>query len=96
MTDHRYLEDWEYAELGRKYGVCFWCDSMIIDGSPESGGDQDIPDWMDGVMVIDGTPGLHGDYGCGEHPISDEDGTGPHETRGDVIAIVRKYHGAES
>ena len=64
--------------------TCFWCHEPIEDGRNISGATS--CDWMS-----DG-----GDFGCTAHPITGEEGTGPHETSEEVCAIIRAYHiGAE-
>lgn len=71
--------------------VCYWCEEDLYDGSEESGYTGDGPDWASGLMV-DGRF-LGGDFGCDQHPVSGEDGVGPHETEEEVRAIVTAWHG---
>lgn len=59
--------------------VCFWCGEEIEDDPAPA------PCW-----ITD-----DGDSGCGSHPITGPDGTGPHESREDVRRIVYEYHRAQ-
>ena len=69
--------------------VCFWCQETILDASVESGWTGNGPDWA--------SYNKYGfDWGCDSHPINNENGVGPHETREDVREIVRKYHTGNS
>lgn len=66
----------------RTESVCHWCHEAIVDGKEVSGYTGEGPDWM----LPDG------DFGCDAHPITGEEGCGPHETTEEVLAIVRKHH----
>lgn len=61
--------------------ICFWCHQIIKDGGKESGAPEGEIDWM-----------VDGDYGCNQHPITSEEGVGPHETAAEVIAIIKAHH----
>lgn len=75
---------------GVRTDTCVWCGEEIYDGREESGYTGEGPDWASGVII--GGRWIGGDFGCGDHPISNEDGTGPHETAEDVRRIVTEYH----
>lgn len=62
---------------------CLWCGEWLTDGADVSGYTGTGPDWM-----------IDGDFGCDSHPLTGEDGTGPHETREEVAAIDRLFHEA--
>lgn len=57
---------------------CLWCGAFLTDGCEGSGYTGLGPDWMD-----------DGDYGCGDSPLSSDEGVGPHQTREDVAREVR-------
>jgi len=67
--------------------TCFWCKQAIVDGRQVSGYTGKSEDWA--TMDDSGDPF---DFGCDAHPISGEDGCGPHETIGQVKLIVKDWH----
>jgi hypothetical protein len=78
----------------RETGECFWCKETLYDAGKESGWTGEGPDWASGLEINGEWYGF--DWGCDEHPITNEDRCGPHETLADVRAIVRKHHGDET
>ncbi len=75
---------------GVETDICKWCQEEIYDGREESGYTGEGPDWASGI-IINGE-WIGGDFGCDSHPISGEDGCGPHETEADVLDIITRYH----
>ena len=57
--------------------TCIWCKRRLTDGREESGWIGDGPDWMD-----------NGDFGCGDSPITNEDGTGRHIGRSSLRDLL--------
>lgn len=80
------------ADLGVR--VCFWCGEELYDASEESGWTGTGPDWASATFFRGEFIG--GDFGCDSHPISDDEGCGPHETLAMVRDIVRAYHGDQT
>lgn len=96
--DYHFMYGWP---ADRKRDVCRWCHQPIVDAGPEAGAPKGKVDWATDATDKDGDPVNHsdkpaaymgGDYGCDNHPISGEDGVGPHETEEDLLNIVRKHH----
>lgn len=68
-----------------KTGICFFCGEEIEDGREVSGYMGTDPDWM-----------IDGDFGCSENPINDEDGTGSHCTRRELLGLYVELERAAS
>lgn len=63
-------------------GTCRWCGLEILLDQREGGGPG--KDWGATPDAWVGNGGIGMDYGCGDNPISDEDGCGGHEPDLDV------------
>lgn len=62
----------------RALNTCIWCGMAITNGAAVSGWTNPGPDWM-----------VDGDFGCGESPVTDDDGMGGHMTTEEAREIVR-------
>lgn len=60
----------------RRKGVCAFCGMEVVDGREESGWTGIGPDWM-----------VNGDFGCGDNPINDDEGTGGHRTEEELRTL---------
>lgn len=68
-----------------KRGTCLWCREPLVNGVLISGGIG--VDWMTD----------NGDFGCGSHPLTNEEGTWSHQTREEVGAtVLNEYERCEN
>ena len=86
-----YEEESRYTHLPEgSLAICRYCDLPILLDQQEGGGPA--KDWGAGLphplkaWALNGGTGL--DYGCGNHPASDEDGTAGHVPDFDSIQVA--------
>jgi hypothetical protein len=65
-------------KLQAKPGPCLWCGEWVTIGRTESG----ATDPLDPAWNIDG------DFGCGESPLTDSEGTGDHARAWDLARMI--------
>lgn len=83
LIDHLSKPLYDYPE--GTTATCLFCARSILLDLQEGGGPG--KDWGDGPDTWSGNGGIGMDYGCGRHPLSDEDGTYGHVPVLDSIVV---------